>query len=235
MNKFLKINVPKIAILAVLVFVFSSCLKNEGNYQRFSTMFGSITLNNGIVMLRLDGGGTYVYAQEYTAYSIGDRVVTNFKIDYDNQISGANYYMATEVTASKFDKKAALDVNTVAADTLKDDKIQNVNLNFITEFGSQVLLTVSTSFYATNDYHKVDIAKYSIRNTSTADTLKLEFRHNNLGDVAENKLNGSLTSFDITPFLYDLQDSQSRVVEIRYNLGTIRKSYIKYTRTVSTN
>lgn len=235
MKNFLKFSVSKMAVMAVLVLMFTSCLKNEGNYQRFSTMFGSVVLNNGITMLRLDAGGTYVYADEYTKFNIGDRVVTNFKIDYDSQVSGANYYMATEVTASKFDKKSALDVNAVIADTLKDDKIQNVNLNFISEYGSQVLLTISASFYATNDYHKVDVAKYSIKNNSTNDTLKLEFRHNNLGDVAENKLNASLTSFDITPFLYDLQESKSRVVEIRYNLGTIRKSYITYTRSTSTN
>lgn len=228
------LNLTKVAAFIAMVFVFSSCLKNQGNYQRFSNLTGSVVYYNGLPVVKIDNSG-FIYADEFQKYELGDRLVVSFKIDYDNQPSGSTIYTATEVAAMKFDRKVALNVPAIAADTLKNDTILNVNACFLSEYKSQVLLTISSSFYASNDYHRMYIAKYNELQTSN-DTLRLEYRHNGVNDGERTKVRTNLTSFDISEYFGMMSEGDSKIIEVKFKNASrpiYRIKFIKPTESIN--
>lgn len=226
----LNLNFTKATALIAFVCIFSSCLKDQGNYQHFSDVTGSVVDYNGLKLVKLDGF-IFISSEELQSYEDGDRLLVSFKINYDNQPNSPKYYIVTNVSSFKLDKKQSLNVPEIANDTLKNDTILSVNGCFMSQYLTEVLMTVSTSFYASNDYHRLYVAKYD-QLQSNNDTLRLEYRHNAVNDGEKTKTRTNFTSFDISEYFRTMTEGQTKIVEIKFKNGNRPLYRFRYTKSL---
>lgn len=205
----------------ILMLFFTSCLphSDNGNFQTFSGLIGSIVTVSGSKYFRTDVDGSYIYSTVLEKFQPGDRVLVSVTINYDKQISGASYLIGEFQYSEKIDKKNAVTIDSNAAvNTFANHSILSYNLSYMLRVGSEYIYTTNVYYYGTTTIaHRFDLIQ---NNTKPSDTLKFELRHNKLTDTESSNYTTKLMSFNITQYLDTLASGKSKNIQISFNLGS---------------
>ncbi|MDD2797484.1 MAG: NigD-like C-terminal domain-containing protein [Bacteroidales bacterium] len=216
-------------LFSTLLFNTSCLPQNEvGNFQTFEGQIGTIITYLNLKCFRMDADGTLLSSPVLNQYEVGDRIVSSFSINYDDQTAGVSYLVAEFQSIEKIKTNPVFDITAIEKDTFKNDPINTFTYSYLSLVQSKIYFTTQTYFYASNKYHSFDLIR---NNLTTSDTIKLEIRHNAKLDTDNQHVENTITSYDVSTLLSSVPIGGSKVVEITYNVTSAPvKQYITYTR-----
>lgn len=208
----------------------TSCLPQTdvGNFQTFDGQIGTIVTYLDLKCFRMDANGTLLYAPTLSQYEVGDRIISSFSINYDDQVAGIMYLTAEFQSLEKIKINPVFDITAIEKDTFKNEPINTFTYSYLSLVQSKIYFTTQTYYYASNKYHTFDLIR---NNLTSSDTIKLEIRHNAKLDTDNQHVENTIMSYDVSTLLSSVPIGGSKVVEITYNVKSVPvKQFITYTR-----
>ena len=217
--------------LATSLFLFTGCLENRGNYQKFSHV------NSVVTSFSEFPGMTFLYTSAYfeavavpelndAGYKNGDCLISSFTLDYDNQPTG-KYATATEVVERKLGQADILMLDAAdqtdiqhTIDLLSVDSIQSVVL-----LGSNPCIANKLFMgFSQNDYRTQNYEYQLVYSDLLIDDIPVLYVCAKKSDTASGILidNHLCQAFDLSSFLSKYTDDENN----RFSF------YLKYKRNV---
>ena len=185
-------------LLFILVSLLTSCFKeSEGTFS----VLGTVTITNEDMIIETDVGERLLVDNPTGSSALvsnGDRVIVDFTL-VDKPVPEGFDYLINIHNIVKVLFKPVLILTDEIADSIGNDEFEINSLWLEKDY-----LNLSFSYIGGNELHLINLIRYP--GAISNDTINLEIRHNDNGDIATSTLKGFVT-FDLTSLRNEVTES----------------------------